>query len=400
MPVAHDSVPAAAHRTRPVHVDRLVVHQLDVGHAVPGGVDGVVRGILRFAPAHEVVAVVGVLAREAPGRAVGRWEVHDVAGRTVWFLPVARLDSSDQRRSVPHSIRLVLGALRHRHHLPRARVVHAHRVDTAWAARRLFPRTPLVHFVHNQENGLTSGATDSFWGRAPRVHAALERSVVRGARATVVFNEDYARTLGARAPRVAFSPNWYEPDVVRFRPEAAAPHRVVWLGRLEPMKDPVLALDAFAALVALDPVSPWTLLVIGSGTLADDVAAHHATLPPDVAARVRLTGAVAPDEVGELLGGSGVFVMTSVPGYEGHPRVLVEALAAGLPAVVTDGSDTGRLVEAGTNGFVTGRDPLEIASALRAAAALSRAHARASVDGLAAERVVSRILELEQVPRG
>lgn len=400
MPVAHDSVAAPAHETRPATVDRLVVHQLDVGHAVPGGVDGVVRGILRFAPPQDVVAVVGVLAREAPGRAVGRWERHDVAGRTVWFLPVARLDSSDQRRSVPHSIRLVLGALRHRHRLPRARIVHAHRVDTAWAARRLFPRTPLVHFVHNQENGLTSGATDSFWGRAPRVHAALERSVVRGARATVVFNEDYARTLGARSPRVAFSPNWYEPDVVRYRAEAAEPHRVVWLGRLEPMKDPLLAVDAFAALAALDPARPWSLLVIGSGTLAADVAAHHSALDPAVAGRVRLAGAVPPDEVGELLGGSGVFVMTSVPGYEGHPRVLVEALAAGLPAVVTDGSDTGRLVTEGVNGFVTGRDPAEIAAALQAAADLPRAQARASVDGLAAERVVARILELEQVHRG
>lgn len=400
MPVAPESVAAPPTSAPPATVDRLVLHQLDVGHAVPGGVDGVVRGILRFAPVHEVVAVVGVLAREAPGRAVGRWERHDVAGRTVWFLPVARLDSSDQRRSVPHSVRLVLGALRHRHRLPRARTVHGHRVDTAWAAGRLFPRTPLVHFVHNQENGLTSGATDSFWGRAPQVHAALERAVVRHARATVVFNEDYARTLGARSPRVSFSPNWYEPDVVRFRTEAADAHRVVWLGRLEPMKDPLLALEAFAALVAQDPGTPWSLLVVGSGTQAGEVAARHAALDPAVAQRVRLTGAVAPDEVGELLGGSAVFVMTSVPGYEGHPRVLVEALAAGLPSVVTEGSDTGNLVAAGTNGFVTGRDPDEIAAALRSAADLPRAAARASVDGLSAERVVSRILELEQVPRG
>lgn len=400
MPVAHQGVAAPAHDVRPDVVDRLVLHQLDVGHAVPGGVDGVVRGILRFAPAQDVVAVVGVLAREAPGRAVGRWERHDVSGRTVWFLPVTRLDSSDQRRAVPHSVRLVVGALRHRHRLPRARTVHAHRVDTAWAARRLFPRTPLVHFVHNQENGLTSGATDSFWGRAPRVHATLERSVVRGARATVVFNEDYARTLAARAERVTFSPNWYEPDVVRLRAEPDEPYRVVWLGRLEPMKDPVLALDAFAALVAQDPAHPWSLLVIGSGTLTDQVAAHRTSLDPDVAERVRLAGAVAPDEVGELLGASGVFLMTSVPGYEGHPRVLVEALAAGLPSVVTEGSDTGRLLTSGANGFVTGRDPDEIAAAVRAAVELSRTGARASVDGLSAPSVVSRILELEQVDRG
>ncbi len=403
MPVAGHTVAAPVQATAPGpprNVDRLVLHQLDVGHPVPGGVDGVVRGILRFASPQDVVAVVGVLALDAPGRAVGTWERHDLAGRTVWFLPVAGLDSSDQHRRVPHAVRLVLGALRHRRRLPRARVVHAHRVDTAWAARRLFPRTPLVHFVHNQENGLTTGATDSFWRRAPRVHEALERSVVRSARATVVFNEDYSRTLGARAPRVSFSPNWFEPEVVRFSAQATDPYRIVWLGRLEPMKDPLLALAAFAALVERDPAHPWHLLLVGSGTLAADVAARHESLPPDVRARVRLTGAVAPAEVGALLAGSAVFLMTSVPGYEGHPRVLVEALAAGLPAVVTEGSDTGRLVTPGTNGAVTGRGPEEIAAALLTSVDLSRAAARTSVDDLAADRVVARILDLEEVPRG
>lgn len=384
----------------PSVVDRLVVHQLDVAHAVPGGVDGVVRGILRFAPASDVVAVVGVIARSEPGRAVGRWERHELDGRVVWFLPVARLDASDQHRRLPHSVRLALGALRHRARLPRARAVHAHRVDTAWTASRLFPRTPLVHFVHNQENGLTTGATDSFWRRAPRVHVAMERAVVTHARATVVFNEDYARTLSARHPRVSFSPNWYEPDTVTFHAAADEPFRVVWLGRLEQMKDPLLALDAFSALVTKDPTRPWRLLVVGSGTLADDVAARRRALAPDVAARVELAGAVAPARVGALLGGSGVFLMTSVPGYEGHPRVLVEALAAGLPSVVTDGSDTGRLLTPGVNGTVTGRDPDEIAAALVAAVDLARPDARASVEDLRADRVVSRILELEQVDHG
>jgi hypothetical protein len=65
-----------------------------------------------------------------------------------------------------------------------------------------------------------------------------------------------------------------------------------------------------------------------------------------------------------------VFLMTSHAGYEGFPRVLVEAMAAGLPAVVTEGSDTGGLIQQGVSGFVYGRDPEELADAIRAARGL------------------------------
>src|SRR5690606_2209659 len=79
---------------------------------------------------------------------------------------------------------------------------------------------------------------------------------------------------------------------------------------------------------------------------------------------------------------SGVFLMTSHPGYEGFPRVLVEAMATGLPAVVTEGSDTGGLVQEGVSGFVRGRDPAGLAAAIRAAQGLGRTQAPAAGAGL------------------
>lgn len=376
----------------PSKVDRLVVHQVDIGHPVPGGIDGVIRGILRFGPVDEVTAVAGVIARESPDRAVGRWERYDVDGRTVWFLPVARLDASNQRRVLPHSIRLVAGLARHRRALPLARALHVHRADTAWSAHTLLRHLPMTYFVHTQENGLTRGATDSFWRRAPRVHAAMERSVVRAAREVVVFNPQYAQHLAATEPNVVFSPNWYEPDLVDWADEPDDPNRVVWVGRLEPPKDPMLAVEVLEALVDLDPDRPWHLAVLGSGTLADQVRDRRAALPEALRSRVELPGAVSPTEVGRVLSSSGVFLMTSVPGYEGHPRVLVEALASGLPAVVTDGSDTGGLVAADENGYVVSRDPRELAQAVLRACELSREAARRSVENLSAPVIVDRIL--------
>ena len=90
--------------------------------------------------------------------------------------------------------------------------------------------------------------------------------------------------------------------------------------------------------------------------------------------------------------------MTSHAGYEGFPRVLVEAMAAGLPAVVTEGSDTGGLIQQGVSGFVCGRDPEELADGLRAARDLDRAKVADAVAALSAPRVVREVFFPDSPP--
>jgi glycosyltransferase involved in cell wall biosynthesis len=175
------------------------------------------------------------------------------------------------------------------------------------------------------------------------------------------------------------------------RLEAVNPHVVVWVGRLEVPKDPELAVRAFAALVADDPDEPWTLEMIGSGSLWPVLQAQVAALPPDVARRITLRGRLGPADVAEARGRSGVFLMTSHSGYEGFPRVLVEAMATGLPAVVTDGSDTGGLVQQGVSGYVCGRSPGELADAIRGARDLDRAKVVDGVAALSAPRVIREV---------
>ena len=107
-----------------------------------------------------------------------------------------------------------------------------------------------------------------------------------------------------------------------------------------------------------------------------------------VRSRITLRGRLSAVDVAEARSRSGVFLMTSHAGYEGFPRVLVEAMAAGLPAVVTEGSDTGGLIRQGVSGFVCGRDPAELAGAVRAARGLDRAKVTDAVAALSAPQVV------------
>ncbi|WP_244930149.1 glycosyltransferase [Nocardioides sp. W7] len=373
--------------TVPLLVDRLIVHQFDAARPSPGGIDSCLRGICRYAPEGMSIAIVGVDTGGGPeGRALGRWEKHRFDDREIWFLPVASLDPGNQRRRVPHAARLVAGMLRYRRRLPKSIWTQAHRMDTGVAVRLIF-RRKFAYFIHTQESGLTGQTSDSVWRRLGSIHHRLERGNVKHADDVVVFNEEFASSLTAEYPQARFSPTWYDPAILGSGPRE--PFSIVWVGRLEVPKDPMLAVETMRQLVELDPRRPWRLSLLGDGTEMENLRQLAAKLGES--APFELLGRVAPEDVMDRLSKASLFLMTSHPGYEGYPRVLVEALASGLPAVVTAGSDTGSLIDDGVNGFVTSRDPKEIASRLVRAHDLHSDAARNTAESLAAPAVIARI---------
>jgi glycosyltransferase involved in cell wall biosynthesis len=371
-------------------IDRLVVQQFDPRRTVTiGGIVTCLRGVLDYAPPGVTVAIVGVEDSGSADSPLGRWQTIRRGDRDVWFLPVARIDSTRPKGFVPHSARLVAGLLRYRARIPRAASLQAHRVDVGLVTRVLF-RGPLVYCIHTQERGLLGPTSDSFWRLLGNLHERLDRAVARRAERVIVFNPAYSEKVRQWNPRTISAPTWFDPAITIVARDPAPP-AVVWVGRLEEPKDPELAVRTFAALAQGDRDEPWTLEVIGSGTLRPALEALIATLPPSVAGRITLRGRLAAADVADARSRSGVFLMTSHAGYEGFPRVLVEAMAAGLPAVVTHGADTGGLVQQGVSGFVCGRDPAELADAITAARTLDRAKVAAAVAALSAPRVVREV---------
>jgi glycosyltransferase involved in cell wall biosynthesis len=368
-------------------IDRLIVQQYDAQRTLTiGGIDTCLRGVLEYSPPDVTIGVVGVLDDASGGGVLGRWQKVRKGERDIWFLPVARIDTTRPKGVVPFSVRLIAGLLRYRARIPRAESLQAHRVDVGLATRLLF-RGPLVYCIHTQERGLLGPTSDSFWRKFGDLHERLDRWIVRRAERVIVFNPAYAEKVRRWNPRTAAAPTWFDPAITVPAPDPHPP-ALVWVGRLETPKNPELAIRTFAALAKSDPDEPWTFEVIGSGTLRPELEALIATLPSDVASRITLRGRLAAADVAEARSRSGVFLMTSHAGYEGFPRVLVEAMAAGLPAVVTEGADTGGLVQQGVSGFTCGRDPQELADAVRAARGLDRAKVTEAVSALSAPRVV------------
>ncbi len=124
-------------------------------------------------------------------------------------------------------------------------------------------------------------------------------------------------------------------------------------GRLIPQKSPDLLIAAFK--IVHKSLPDTRLLVLGTGELRDDLMAMTDRL--GLSASVIFAG--FREDIAECLAASDVFVSSSVK--EGFSNVLLEALASGLPAVVTDVGGNREAVRDGREGFLCGPGAEELA---------------------------------------
>lgn len=371
----------------PERVEHLIVHQFDPAEQIAGGVHGFIADLVRFAPERHRFRLVGVDA--TGGRRLGVWVDASLGGREVPFLPVARLSAAAARR-VPHTLRLVAGLLARR---PGGSpdLVHAHRAETGAVLALTRRRTPLVQFLHTDSEEALRHRTESFWRFLPRTQLAAESFAVRRAAATWVYNEQAARRLAAVSPRARAGRNWY--DEALFRPggeaPAAAPLTVGWIGRLEPSKDPLKAVDVFARLARAGVEARG--FFAGSGTLADALA--DGLRGHGLDGRVELAGTLPPAALAERLRETDVLLVTSL--WEGQPRAVLEALGSGVPVVSTAVGDVPGLVRQGETGYVSeSGTPDDLAGHVVAAGRLrDRRRIAATVAGYRASEVVGALFD-------
>jgi glycosyltransferase involved in cell wall biosynthesis len=269
-------------------------------------------------------------------------------------------------------------------------VVHTHLSVLRYALPSLIRRhvPAVVHTLHN----LAERETDGF-GRF------LQWFAFRGVVTPVAISQEVAasmqRVYGLECKAVV--PNCIPVDQytrgIEDRTEWRAKHGFaeddvvfVSVGRFEPQKNPMLLIDAFAALND----EHAHLVMLGAGSMRDGIAAH--IRERGLGGRIHLLGKI-PD-IPEALAGSDVFALSS--DWEGSPLAVIEAMAAGLPVIGTAVGGVPELVESGRQGIlVTAKDGAAFAQALRAllddrdkraemaAAAKARAHTAFHLDRMA-----------------
>jgi sugar transferase (PEP-CTERM/EpsH1 system associated) len=179
------------------------------------------------------------------------------------------------------------------------------------------------------------------------------------------------RTVGVAPRRVTRICNGV--DAERFRPRQG-PRPVIgppgflppgalvvgWVGRMEPVKDPLTLVRAFGHLLASRPASRERvrLVMIGDGSLH----AQATALLESHAGRVAWLPGMRND-VPDLMRAFDVFVLPSR--REGISNTVLEAMASGLPIIATAVGGNLELVEENRNGMlVPPGDPAAIAAAI------------------------------------
>src|SRR6185436_14263328 len=132
---------------------------------------------------------------------------------------------------------------------------------------------------------------------------------------------------------------------------------VTTVARLDPVKDLVTLLDAFAIVRKRAPGAQ--LVIVGDGPERQRLEARASH--DDLAGSVRITG--YRSDVRALLPAADVYVSSSIS--EGVSLTILEAMAAGVPVVATAVGGTPEIRADGEGGLlVPGRDADQLASAI------------------------------------
>ncbi|MEO8364924.1 MAG: glycosyltransferase [Pseudoxanthomonas sp.] len=216
---------------------------------------------------------------------------------------------------------------------------------------------------------LVAGARGSDLRVRDAISRRLTRPVVQRAERLLVVSEDLSRVAAdqyhADPTRIRVIPNGCnaaifcpgDRDAARTALSVPADAEVVlYVGRLVAEKGLRELMDATRLLASSRP--RLKVVLAGEGPLQDELAERIAREKLNVI----LVGAQAPAEVAHWMAAAN---LVTLPSYsEGHPNVLVEALACGRPVVATPVGGIPEVVDATCGILVAVRDAAKLAAGL------------------------------------
>lgn len=290
----------------------------------------------------------------------------------MWYFsyrPEALSDYTDERRLLQHAE--VAAPDR-----PRPRALRAVQIPFAHAATlrrcavlRAFQITGVIPaLIARRRFGVPFVTSYGFWygslsdpGPKRLLKSVVERIGLRRAAAVIATTESLRARAARLAVRVEVIPNGvdtrhFAPSLSERKPHPDGRRRVLYVGRLSAEKN-LSALVLAAAM--LERRVPVHLIMAGDGPLRATLAAEAAA----ASVPLELLGVVDQRVLPAVYAAADAFVLASFT--EGHPKVLLEAMSAGLPCVASDCDGNRSLIAPGRTGLLfDARRPEELAARL------------------------------------
>lgn len=232
------------------------------------------------------------------------------------------------------------------------------------AALRVFQITGVIPaLIARRRFGIPYVTTYGFWyaqlsrpGAKRMLKGLVERLGLKYAAAVIATTPDLATRASRLARRVEVIPNGV--DTARFRPATKPPHnnpkRILYVGRLSMEKNLRTVVTATSYLG-----DGATITMVGSGILKHELEAQAQELHVPV----EFPGVVDQRRLPDVYATADVFVLASFT--EGHPKVLLEAMACGVPCVASNCAGNRSLVTHERTGLLFDpRQPRELKDCL------------------------------------
>jgi glycosyltransferase involved in cell wall biosynthesis len=356
-----------------------ILHPIDPAGHVPSGIDTFIRGVLKFAPPDIHYTLFGATS-DPVARPPGKLATIVLGERTLDYWPLVTMDARAERGRVPLTVRYMYALRRARQQglLKPFEILDFHRIEPSF----LFAADPRPKniLLHQDMSVIRDANSDILWRHAPWAYEWLERRAfsrmwsIFAVRQSAV--QRYRRRYPQFADRFAFIPTWVDSSV--FGPSPSDSKReltrtalrrqmgipfdaplLVFVGRLDQQKDPLLLIDSLRLSAA--EAANLHLAIVGDGVLRSRV--EQKVRAHQLSAHVHFLGVRPAAEIAEILRAADLYILCSA--YEGMPIAMLEALATGLPVVTTEVGEIRLVVQEGVNGEISAsREPESFAAAI------------------------------------
>jgi len=325
-----------------------------------GGIETCIREMNENSPPDIEIELVGI-KEDSQSFEIGEWQKVELNNRTINFLPVMSLRDINRRCFIPLLLQFTFALLIYRRKIDfKNRTIVFHRLEPAFVLGNISEEK--IYISHGDIRDVRNSKGESRWKYLSFLYFFIEKFFIKQFKIIFVVSQTGCDYYKKRYPdihsRFRFLPTWYNEKVFylqdalrinenkkRYNLENKRPV-IIFVGRLENQKDPFLLIKSF--FIITNTFSNSTLLIVGEGSLENDIRNELGWL--GISDRVIFMGRKTSTEIADLLNISDLMLLASA--FEGMPRVVIEALACGIPVVCTNTGSVNLVVKEHISGVV------------------------------------------------